>query len=65
MQAIPVPHLGTHAWPEINKSLLTIVNDDIVDTVERFRILQRVIDSFQQNRFSIFEKLLLKKRMFN
>jgi nitrogen regulatory protein PII len=28
-----VPHLGTHAWPEINKSLLTIVNDDLVDTV--------------------------------
>jgi nitrogen regulatory protein PII len=28
-----VPHLGTHAWPEINKSVLTIVEDDIVDTV--------------------------------
>jgi nitrogen regulatory protein PII len=28
-----VPHLGTHAWPEINKSLLTIVEDDIVDVV--------------------------------
>jgi nitrogen regulatory protein PII len=28
-----VPHLGTHAWPEINKSLLTIVNDDLADTV--------------------------------
>jgi nitrogen regulatory protein PII len=28
-----VPHLGTHAWPEINKSVLTIVNDDLVDTV--------------------------------
>ena len=28
-----VPHLGTHAWPEINKSVLAIVNDDIVDTV--------------------------------
>jgi hypothetical protein len=27
------PHLGTHAWPEINKSVLTIVNDDIEDTV--------------------------------
>ena len=22
-----VPHLGTHAWPEINKSVLTIVDD--------------------------------------
>ena len=28
-----VPHLGTHAWPEINKSVLTIVEDDIVDNV--------------------------------
>ena len=28
-----VPHLGTHAWPEINKSVLTIVDDDLVDTV--------------------------------
>jgi nitrogen regulatory protein PII len=28
-----VPHLGTHAWPEINKSVLTIVEDDIVDTL--------------------------------
>jgi nitrogen regulatory protein PII len=28
-----VPHLGTHAWPEINKSVLTVVEDDIVDTV--------------------------------
>lgn len=28
-----VPHLGTHAWPEINKSVLTIVEDDKVDKV--------------------------------
>ena len=28
-----VPHLGTHAWPEINKSILTIVDDKLVDTV--------------------------------
>jgi hypothetical protein len=28
-----VPHLGTHAWPEINKSVLTIVDDGIVDSV--------------------------------
>jgi nitrogen regulatory protein PII len=28
-----VPHLGTHAWPEINKSVLAIVGDDIVDKV--------------------------------
>jgi nitrogen regulatory protein PII len=27
------PHLGTHAWPEINKSVLTIVEDDLVDKV--------------------------------
>lgn len=26
-----VPHLGTHAWPEINKSVLTVVEDDMVD----------------------------------
>jgi len=28
-----VPHLGTHAWPEINKSILTIVDDKLVDIV--------------------------------
>ena len=28
-----VPHLGTHAWPEINKSVLTVVEDELVDTV--------------------------------
>jgi nitrogen regulatory protein PII len=28
-----VPHLGTHAWPEINKSVITIVDDEIVDSV--------------------------------
>lgn len=28
-----VPHLGTHAWPEINKSVLAIVDDGLVDTV--------------------------------
>ena len=28
-----VPHLGTHAWPEINKSVLTIVDDELVDTI--------------------------------
>jgi nitrogen regulatory protein PII len=28
-----VPHLGTHAWPEINKSVLTIVENDKVDEV--------------------------------
>lgn len=27
------PHLGTHTWPEINKSTMTIVDDDIVDTI--------------------------------
>lgn len=26
-----VPHLGTHAWPEINKSVLTVVDDNKVD----------------------------------
>jgi len=28
-----VPHLGTHAWPEINKCVIAVVEDDIVDTV--------------------------------
>lgn len=28
-----VPHLGTHAWPEINKSVITVVDDEIVDKV--------------------------------
>ena len=28
-----VPHLGTHAWPEINKSVLAIVDDELVETV--------------------------------
>lgn len=28
-----VPHLGTHAWPEINKSVLTVIDDDMVDIV--------------------------------
>ncbi len=28
-----VPHLGTHAWPEINKSVLAIVDDSMVDTL--------------------------------
>ena len=28
-----VPHLGTHAWPEINKSVLTVIEDDMVDTL--------------------------------
>lgn len=28
-----VPHLGTHAWPEINKSILAVVEDDAVDNL--------------------------------
>jgi nitrogen regulatory protein PII len=27
------PHMGTHAWPEINKSVLAVIEDDLVDTV--------------------------------
>jgi nitrogen regulatory protein PII len=27
------PRLGTHTWPEINKSLLTVVEDDLVDSL--------------------------------
>jgi nitrogen regulatory protein PII len=40
-----VPHLGTHAWPEINKSLITIVDDDIVDRVLE---LVKKIDSINE-----------------
>lgn len=25
------PHLGTHTWPEINKSLLAVIDDNLVD----------------------------------
>ncbi len=25
------PHMGSHTWPEINNSILTIVDDDKVD----------------------------------
>ena len=40
-----VPHLGTHAWPEINKSVLSIVDDEIVDTVlEKVRKIDAVND---------------------
>jgi len=28
-----VPHLGTHAWPEINKSVLAVVEDDLVENI--------------------------------
>ena len=28
-----VPHLGTHAWPEINKCVMTVIEDELVDTV--------------------------------
>jgi len=28
-----VPHLGTHTWPEINKSVLTVVEDGLVDKI--------------------------------
>lgn len=28
-----VPHLGTHTWPEINKSILAVVDDSIVDNI--------------------------------
>lgn len=27
------PHMGTHTWPEINKTVLTVVEDDLVDKV--------------------------------
>jgi nitrogen regulatory protein PII len=28
-----VPHFGTHTWPEINKSIITVVEDDQVDII--------------------------------
>ena len=31
--ATGVPHLGTHAWPEINKSVLAVIEDDLVDNL--------------------------------
>jgi len=38
-----VPHLGTHAWPEINKSVLTVIDDDLVDTVlEKIRRIDAI-----------------------
>jgi|SRR6056297_138581 len=27
------PHMNTHTWPESNSATLTMVNDDLVDTV--------------------------------
>ena len=27
------PHLGTHAWPEINSGTFIVVEDDVVDNV--------------------------------
>ena len=41
-----VPHLGTHTWPEINKILLTVIEDDLVD-----RLLEKVkkIDTINED----------------
>lgn len=41
-----VPHLGTHTWPEINKILITVIEDDLVD-----RLLEKVkkIDSVNED----------------
>lgn len=27
------PRMGTHTWPEINSAVITVVDDNIVDTV--------------------------------
>lgn len=27
------PRMGTHTWPELNSATLTIVNEDMVDTI--------------------------------
>jgi nitrogen regulatory protein PII len=38
-----VPHLGTHAWPEINKSVLAIVDDEIVDnSLDKVKKIDRI-----------------------
>ena len=38
-----VPHLGNHTWPEINKSLLTVVADDKVDIIlEKVKKIDKV-----------------------
>ena len=38
-----VPHLGTHTWPEINKSMLTIVDDDMVEPLlEKVRKIDNI-----------------------
>jgi hypothetical protein len=38
-----MPHLGTHTWPEINKTALTIVDDDLVDTIlEKVKLIDRI-----------------------
>jgi nitrogen regulatory protein PII len=43
--ATGVPHLGTHAWPEINKSLLTIIDDSLVETVlDKVKRIDKVND---------------------
>jgi nitrogen regulatory protein PII len=40
-----VPHLGTHAWPEINKSLLAVIDDSLVDTVlDKVKRIDKVND---------------------
>lgn len=40
-----VPHLGSHTWPEINKSLLTIVDDELVDNMlEKIRRIDSISD---------------------
>ena len=40
-----VPHFGTHTWPEINKSVITVVEDEIVDTVlEKIKKIDAIND---------------------
>ena len=39
------PRMGTHTWPEINKSMLTVVEDDMVDAI--FRMVKK-IDSINE-----------------
>lgn len=48
-----VPHLGTHAWPEINKSVITVVEDDLVETIlQKVKKIDQVNDEVGIRAFS-------------
>jgi nitrogen regulatory protein PII len=40
-----VPHLGTHTWPEINKIMLTVVDDNLVESLlEQVKKIDKIND---------------------